>query len=467
MKTAAWVSGIALFMTGSPGMAQAVREAGGTVQVEPPAPLQSPPMITPAGGDTVRVGAPSTPSTGQVSRVASGSVNYHPNLEKKELAVDFRMMDPLTVTAVQAVAENGATVPAKWAGWELAKSPACAWVIVVDTSVTSPAKTVSHYVDFVRAFVSQLPKQDSLAVCSMAGQLKDAVPFDSTADEIAKGLAGIKRADGASSTTLIFARLREALERLAERKETRRALLVLTNGQDQTEGGPDAQDLEVKKLVDAATSAGVVIHALGSAENVAAKKYFGTLKDIALRSEGVFEAPAFGGEELPFGAMGHLRSVMHGAGTVRLDLSKLTKPADLTIIVKTAGGKNAELHVPAAKVADASGAATPPPAEVAKETTPTQPDPKTTAKNDSPAETPRKSTAENPPKEPVKETAASPVADKPVTAAQPAKPAVPAKPALPSITGRPFETWVLAAGGALLVLLMAALALFLLLRKRA
>ena len=494
MRTAAWVGGIALFMTGSPGVAQVVREAGGTVQVDPPTSVQAPPMITPAGGDTVRVGASATPATGQGSRIAGGSVKFHPNREKKELAVDFRLVDPLTVTAVQAVAENGGSVPAKWAGWELPKSPACAWVIVVDTSVTSPAKTLGHYVDFVRAFVSQLPKQDSVAVCTMAGELKEVVPFDSAADEIAKGLTGVKRADGTTSTTLIFARLRDTLERLAERKETRRALLVLTNGQDQTEGGPEAQDLEIKKLVDAANSAGVVIHALGSAENVAARKYFAVLKDLAARTEGVFEAPAFGGEELPFGAMGHLRSVMHGAGTVRLDLSKLTKATDITVTVKTAGGRSADLPIPAAKVAEILGAAPPPANDPAKETPPKKAAQETAGKADSPAtplptdavktpadkpnnpaaEQPAKETTaepakepgKEPGKEPAKEPATSPVTDKPVTAAQPEKPAVAAKPALPSVMGYPFKTWVLAAAGALVLLLMVSLALFLLLRKR-
>ena len=454
MKTAAWAGGVVLLMSGSPGMAQAVRVAGDAVQVEaPPTPLQSPPMIAPAGGGTVRVGAPPTPSTGQTSRVAGGSVKFHPNREKKELAVDFRLVDALTVTGVQAAAENGGAVPAKWNGWELAKSPACAWVIVVDTSVTSPAKTVGQYVDFVRTFVNRLPKQDSVAVCTMAAELKEAVPFDGTADEIAKGLAHIKRADGTASTTLIYARLRDALGRFAQRKEPRQALLVLSNGQDQSEGGPDAQDLEITKLVDAAYGAGVVIHALGSAENVAAKKHFAGLKEIALRTDGVFEAPAFGGEELPFGTMFRLQGIMHGAGSVRLDLSKLTQPADLTVTVKTAAGRSAELHVPAAKTADALGATPPPATEVAKEQTPTQAEPPAAPASTNPAKVPD-------------EAAKQPATDKPVTAAPPEQPA-PAKPALPMVTATPFKTWlwVLAAAG-VLVLLMVALAIFLLLRKR-
>ena len=448
MKTAVWTGGIALLMTGTPGMAQAVRVAG----------------------DSVRVGAPPTLATGQASRVAGGSLKYHPNLEKKELAVDFRLVDSQTVTSAQALAEGGDSVLAKWNGWELVKSPACAWMIVVDTSVTSPAKTVSQYVDFVRSFVNRLPKQDSAAVCSMAGELKEAVPFDSAADRVAKGLAGIKRADGSGSTTMIYARLRDALGRLAERKETRQVLLVLSNGQDQTEGGPDAQDLEIKKLVDAANSAGVVIHALGSAENMAAKKYFAGLKDIALHTDGVFEAPAFGGEELPFGTMFRLQGIMHGAGTVRLDLSKLTKPADLTVTVKTAGGRSAELQVPAAKVAESLGATAPPPSEVAKETTPAKPDQETTGKTDKPAATASNDPADHnaakqPAVEPAKEPVASPATDKPVTTAQPEKSAVPAKPALP-VVSRSFRTWVLASAGALVLLLMVALAIFLLLRRR-
>jgi len=437
MTTTAWVGGLALLLTASPGMAQAVRVAG----------------------DSVRVGAPPALATGQATRVAGGSVKYHPDLEKKELAVDFRLVDSQTVTAVLAAAENGEAVPAKWSGWELAKAPACAWLIVVDTSMTTPAKTVAQYVDFVRGFVSRLPKQDGVAVCAMAADLKEAVPFDSTAPDIAKGLAAIKRAGGSASTTLIYARLRDALGRLAERKEPRQALVLLSNGQDQAEGGPDAQDLEITKLVDAANAANVVIHALGAAENVAAKKYFAGLKEIALRTDGVFEAPAFGGEELPFGTMFRLQGIMHGTGTVRLDLAKLAKPADLTVTVKTAAGRNAELLVPAAKVAAALGSSTPPATEVAKEPAPAKPAQQPAAQTESPAAPAAADSAKAP-------AAAAQTA---AAATPPKEPATdhPARPAQPMVAAAPIKSWlwILAAAGAL-VLLMVGLAIFLILRKR-
>jgi hypothetical protein len=253
---------------------------------------------------------------------------------------------------------SGDTLAAKWQAWAMDKSPACAWIIVVDTSSSASAKTVTQYVDFVRAFVKRLPKQDRVAVYSMAGVVKEEVPFDSTPEEISRGLTDIKRAGGAKSTTLIYASLRQALGQLAECKEKRQALLVLSNGQDQTEGGPEAQETERAKLIEAANSTGVVLHALGCAESVAGKKYFRGLKEIAAETDGVFEAPAFGGVELPFGTMFRLQGVMHGAGSVRIDVSKLAKSELLTVTVKTATGRAAVLQVPGEKVAEAMGDST-------------------------------------------------------------------------------------------------------------
>jgi len=450
MRNTVWTGAIALFMAGNTCLAQAVRVAE---------------------GGAVRVDSQPPPPTAQAARVAGKSIKYHPDQEKKELGVEFRLVDNLAVTSVQVTAASGEALPAKWDGWKMDRSPACAWIIVVDTSNSSSAKTVSQYVEFVRAFLKYLPKQDPVAVYGLAGELKEMVPFESTPEECAKGLAGIKRAGGGKSTTLIYAGLRGVLESMAARKETRQAVLVLTNGQDQTEGGAEAKAEERTKLIDAANSTGVVLHTLGCAETPDGKKYFMGLKEISSATDGLFEAPLFGGEELPFGTMYRLGGVMHGAGTARLDLSKLAQPEDLTVTVKTVVGRSAVVQVPRDKVAEALGAALAD--NAAKELEEARQVQEAARKADAAKaeaarlaeqEAAKKAEADKTAKQEADTKSASDQPAKDV--AEPAGAATRPKSATKTTSRFPLWMWMLAGGGVLVLLLVIVVVLFLVLRKR-
>jgi hypothetical protein len=294
------------------------------------------------------------PSMAQSARVDSASVEFTPDASKKELTVGFRLVDDVAVTSVSAAAEGRSeALPTTWEAWEGDKAPACAWMIVVDTSNPARAKTVATGVDFIRSFLTGLPKKDSVAIFSLARDLSEVVPFGKTPDERVAGLVDIKPSGDASLTTLIHANLRESLDRLEERKEPRKAILFLTDGKDETPGGPAAQEIEKNKLIEAATAVGVVIHTVGYAESADDQKYFAALKEISGKTDGLFEAASLAGKDLPSGFLPLLRGVMHGAGIVRIDLSKLAEPAALTVTVKTAAGKTAKLQVPEEKVVEA------------------------------------------------------------------------------------------------------------------
>jgi hypothetical protein len=292
-----------------------------------------------------------TPGLAQSAKVARDSLQFTPDLAKKELAVGFRLVDDVNVTSVQAATEGKKeSLPATWEAWEGDKAPACAWMIVVDTSNPARAKTVATCVEFVRSFLTSLPKQDKVAVFALARDLSEVVPFDSMPEDRAKALTGIKPAGDASLTTLIHSNLRDGLGRLAERKEPRKAVMILTDGIDETPGGPAAQEIEKKKLIDAAKSAGIAVHAVGYAESADDQKHFGALKEIAAQTDGLFVPTSLASKDTPSGTLSLLRGVMHGAGTVRIDLSKLAEPVALTVTAKTAAGKTAVLQVPREKV---------------------------------------------------------------------------------------------------------------------
>lgn len=294
------------------------------------------------------------PVVAQSVRVARNSLEFYPDQEKKELAVAFRLVEHVSVSSVQVATDNPEeSLPAKWNVWAPDKAPACAWMIVVDVSSTERARIVTKEVELIRSFLSSLPKQDQVAVYTLARNLIEVIPFDSAPEGYAKRLAAIKPMGGAAVKPLIYSNLLDGVARLAERKEKRQAVLLLSNGRDQTSGGPAAQEAEKQKLIEAAKSAGIVLHALGYVEFAEDKRYLLGMKEIAIQTDGLFEALALESEELPFGAMARLRGVMHGAGTVRINVAALAKPAELTVTMKTATGRVAVLQVPADKVAEA------------------------------------------------------------------------------------------------------------------
>lgn len=287
----------------------------------------------------------------QSARIAAGSAVLTPDAAKKELAVGFRLVDDVAVTSVGTTAAGGTeAIPTTWEAWDGEKAPACAWLIVVDTSNPARAATVAKGVAFVGEFMAGLPVQDKAAVFTLARDLTEVSTFGSSPADVAKGLSGIKPAGDASLTTLIHTNLREGLGKLVERKEPRKALLLLTDGKDETPGGAAAQEIEKTKLIEAARSAGVVIHTLGYAEKADDQVFFAGLKEISGQTDGLFRAAALDGKDLPAGTGEILNGVMHGAGTARVDLSKLPEPSALVVTVKTASGREAVLDVPKEQV---------------------------------------------------------------------------------------------------------------------
>jgi hypothetical protein len=290
----------------------------------------------------------------QSAKVAAKSVLITSDAAKKEVAVGFRLVDAVDVTSVTAVAEGvTGSLPTTWEAWEGAKSPACAWMVVVDTSNPARAKTIEACKDAVRGFLTGLPKKDAVAVFGLARDLQQVVPFGSNPDDALAGVSTLKADGDASKTTLIYQNLREALGKLSMREEPRKAVLLVTDAKDETPGGPAAQEIEKTKLIEAAKAAGVVVHCLGYAESLDDQRYFGALKEIASQTDGLFFPASVGTKDLPKGAIGQLRGVMHGAGVAHVDVSKLEKGVVITVTAKTASGSEAVVKVPAEEVAKA------------------------------------------------------------------------------------------------------------------
>lgn len=289
----------------------------------------------------------------QTAKVAASSVEITADAAKKELAVGFRLVDAV-VTSVTAAAEGVAEpLLTRWEPWEGDKARACAWLVVVDTSNPARAKTIESGKEAVRTFLTGLPGADAVAVFGLARDLEQVAPFGGKPGDTLAAVATLKADGDASRTTLIYQNLREALPKLAARDEPRKAVLLITDGRDETPGGAAAQEIEKNKLIAAANEAGVVVHCLGYAETPDGQSYFGALKEIALQTEGLFFPATVADKKLPDGALDQLRKVMHGAGVAHVDVSKLERGAAITVTAKTTSGGEALVKISAEEVTNA------------------------------------------------------------------------------------------------------------------
>ena len=305
-------------------------------------------------------------SMAETTKVDERTVVVTADPVKKEVSVEFRLVDGLAVTGATAVSMpavgKGESLTATWEAWGGEKAKPCAWMIVVDTSNPARVKTVQSGVEFVRSFLAVVPVTDTVQIETLALNLEEVSGLGVSVEERLKNLAKIKVGGDASKTTLIYTNLTNGLGKLDGGKGMRKALILLSDGKDETPGS--GGEAAKKKLIEDARKAGVVVHTVGYAEVVADQKYFAGLKEISGQTEGIFVAADVASKAVPAEFAARVLGVMHGAGVARIDLAKLGGvAAELSLTVTTADKKTATVKVPKEKVAEALGAS---PAELAK-----------------------------------------------------------------------------------------------------
>jgi hypothetical protein len=294
---------------------------------------------------------------------------------KREARVEFRPADGESTAAgarAEALEAGGAAkeLPAEWKEWGGDDAPACAWMVVVDTSNPARAKMIAQCAKDAQALVGALPEKDAVEVCSLARNLKVVAPFGAGRAASAAALEALEPKGDAALTTLIYVNLRGGLDRLKACGQKRKALVVFSDGKDES---PDAvaREAALKKLAEAARAAGIAIHAMGYAETADDQKYFAGLMELARATGGLFAAADLKTRKLPEGSVERVHEAMHGGGTVRVDLSKLDKPAPVKVTLRTDSGAEAEALVPEAEVARTiPKPKPPPPPDSGKEITP-------------------------------------------------------------------------------------------------
>lgn len=286
----------------------------------------------------------------QEARVAVSSIRIEPLGGKKEIQVSLRLVDTPSITGAKAMFGTGDTqkaVPVSWTSFESLPPANCAWLIVVDNSNPARQQTVEACVAEVRAFLALLPKGDAVMIASLSRDLVVESPFDSAQSQRDTALAAIKAEGEASLTTLIYQNVKHGLaDHLARRSETRKCVVLLTDGKDETPGGPVAVKARRDELITEAKKLGIPIHSFGFAEKATEANYFADLKEAALQTDGLHVPAVVTTRQLAADTWPTLVGVMHGGGTAVLDVSSLTEAAPVRLELTSASGRKANVVIP-------------------------------------------------------------------------------------------------------------------------
>lgn len=135
--------------------------------------------------------------------------------------------------------------------------------------------------DAVRSFLDVLPEGSRVAVVAFSDQVRVLVPFTADRDRVRDAVDALR----ARGSTRFYDAVDRALQLIEDEQTGRRAVLALTDGQDN-----DSEDATPSSVVRRARNIGVPVHTLGlgTEEEIAA----GDLRQLAAETRGEwFHAP--------------------------------------------------------------------------------------------------------------------------------------------------------------------------------
>jgi hypothetical protein len=291
------------------------------------------------------------------ARVATTSLKTEPQAGAKKIEVTVRLVDTPSITVASATFGSGTaakSVPVAWTSFDSMPPANCAWLVIIDSSNPARRKTVESCVNEAGAFLSKVPTGDAVMIASLARDLNVAAGFEATREQSKTALGTIKADGDAALSTLIYQNVKQALaDHLSKRTETRKCVVLLTDGKDETPGGPAAVTGRRDELIAEAKKQGVAVHTLGFAEKATEMNFFADIKDVSLQTDGLHIPAVVATHMLPGETWETLIGVMHGGGKAVLDLAALTEVAPAQLELKTASGKTAKVAISKEVVAKA------------------------------------------------------------------------------------------------------------------
>lgn len=219
------------------------------------------------------------------------------------VSVEFRFDRLEGVSKVEGWADGAKVAEGKFVPWISLPDKTTAYAFVIDVSNPARRAVIRKGADAVAGMVRNLDNMANVAIFSLGSTIEVKAPFGSSREEIMEALAKIAPEGDQSRATLIYSGCEQVIDdHLKAVPADRKALVVVTDGKDETaKGKPDealVQKARADELVEKANANRVVVHAIGYNANL---QELDNINNVAVRTGGQKVAAATGSMELPAG----------------------------------------------------------------------------------------------------------------------------------------------------------------------
>lgn len=271
------------------------------------------------------------------------------------IRIDFRIDDLDRVKRVEGFADGASIGDGAFVKFTDESDRSEAYVFVIDTSNPARQETVTACASAVGDLIGTLDPGAEVAVYSLAAEYQEVAAFGTPRPEVLARLRNI-RADGELNlSTLIYSNCsRLILKELAGVNVNRKALVLLTDGKDETgKGQPDSGSLQkaaAKELVNTANAEKVVIHTLGYAEVGRDFADFENIMYIAHGAKGQHVKADVATKRLESSFVQAFPGYLNGGGRVTFSGAGVAGKQTFFAKVFTEGGKEYQIPEPAVQV---------------------------------------------------------------------------------------------------------------------
>ncbi len=302
------------------------------------------------------------------NRNISRNVKLLYNQEDKRLTLSrLALQDDSPVKGAEVKTGAGYAAGLSHSGWKENPSAPVSWHVVVDVSGvgTGREQTIHAELENVVRLISVLPAADHVRLYALAADLEDwgqaGTPEEKRglSELVEKRIKTKNYGDKESfrKSSLIYAGVRRIISGLGEEGAPRAAIVLLSDGNDETGGGAAAavgeRDLAKSKLIEAAKNKHIPIHTLAFAQNSGDRGGFPNLMDLSSGTEGLYFPASLRSfqfdEQVDVPRRLLLKAHPH-IGELSIQLPRQERSGDVRVTLQGEGGVSGVIYIPGSLV---------------------------------------------------------------------------------------------------------------------
>lgn len=263
-----------------------------------------------------------------------------------QIEIDFRLDDLEKVAKAEGFADGDKVVDGEFTPYAQLPDRSAAVAFVLDiTDSRRRSRSINEGRKAIHRMIESLDETTEVAIYALGARVRTVSEFGSDHEKAADDLDRIELGGLDSQATLIYTNCaRIVLDDMSKLDAQRKALVLLTDGKDESVGAGERQ-IEVDKLVDACDENKVLVHTIGYAERPEEQSFFALLIEVAARTKGVHLVASLRDKELPAAFYDDFPSYHLGGGRVVFDGANAVGKGDFYALVHIEGGSN-PLRIP-------------------------------------------------------------------------------------------------------------------------